>query len=95
MSRRIIVDAQVCTGCRYCEIVCSLFHDKSVNPKKARIKVVSDLIKGTDTPKICHQCASPPCMKACQQGAINFDGTLKIPVVLENKCARARAQSLR
>lgn len=88
---RIVADSRICIGCHYCEIVCSLFHEKVVNPRKARIKVTSDILKGIDTPKVCHQCANPPCMKACQQGAIQFDEALKIPMVLEDKCIGCRA----
>ncbi|MEM3704123.1 MAG: 4Fe-4S dicluster domain-containing protein [Candidatus Bathyarchaeia archaeon] len=88
---RVVADSRVCTGCRYCEIVCSLFHEKLVNPKKARIRVISDILKGADTPKVCHQCANPPCMKACQQGAIKFDDVLKIPIVVEDKCIGCKA----
>ena len=91
MGGRIVADARFCTGCRYCEIICSLFHEKKVNPRKARIKVISDLLKGVDNPKVCNQCANPPCMKACPQGAIEFDKILKIPVVIENRCKGCKA----
>lgn len=86
MSRRILVDTRFCTGCRYCEIVCSLFHEKEVNPRKARIMIISNPLKGIDSPKVCHQCANPLCMDVCPQGAIEIDEILKIPVIAEDKC---------
>lgn len=39
----IKIDHSKCTGCRDCEVACSIQHyDNEVNPKKARIKVFSD-----------------------------------------------------
>jgi benzoyl-CoA reductase subunit BamC len=44
--KEIRVDIDKCTGCRACEMACSAFHAiprySSVNPSKARIRVVSD-----------------------------------------------------
>lgn len=88
---RIIANANLCIGCRYCEIICSLFHEKIVNPRKARIRVESDILKGIDIPKVCHQCGKPRCLEACQYNAIKIDEILKIPVVLEDKCVGCRA----
>lgn len=91
MSKRIVANARFCTGCRYCEIICSLFHEKKVNPRKARIKIISKLLEGIDEPKVCHQCINPPCLKACPREAIKIDETLKIPIVFEDKCIGCKA----
>ena len=40
--KRIKIDQSKCTGCRHCEVVCSLKHFKHVNPKKARIRIFLD-----------------------------------------------------
>jgi len=44
--KEIRVDIDKCTGCRACEMACSAFHAiprySSVNPSKARIRVVAD-----------------------------------------------------
>jgi benzoyl-CoA reductase subunit BamC len=44
--KTISVDVDKCTGCRACEVICSAFHaiDKysSINPAKARIRVIRD-----------------------------------------------------
>jgi benzoyl-CoA reductase subunit BamC len=44
--KEIKVDIDKCTGCRACEMACSAFHAQprysSINPAKARIRVVSD-----------------------------------------------------
>ncbi len=44
--KEIKVDIDKCTGCRACEVVCSAFHAipkySSINPARARIRVVTD-----------------------------------------------------
>ncbi len=40
---RIKVDHAKCTGCRHCEIACSLNHvANTANPRRARIRVMKD-----------------------------------------------------
>jgi len=40
---RIQIDHNKCTGCRYCELACSLNHlTTALNPKKARIRVLKE-----------------------------------------------------
>ena len=44
--KEIVVDINKCTGCRACEMACAAFHAKprysSINPTRARIRVVVD-----------------------------------------------------
>ena len=84
--KRIFVDDEICTGCRYCEIICSLVHNDVVNPRKSRIRVMSDVFNGVDHPTVCRQCAKPPCADACPVKAIRIDSKLKIPTVNESNC---------
>jgi len=86
MTRRLFVNAKVCTGCRYCEVVCSIRHEGKINPRKSRIKVKSDLLGGRDTPKVCHQCDNPPCVSACPVSAIIYDSVLNTPIINSEKC---------
>ena len=50
----IKIDADKCTGCRSCEIICSAFHAvpkySIVNPARARIQVFWDRLKGIYVP---------------------------------------------
>lgn len=39
---RIIIDNSKCTGCRLCEIACSLHHTGSINPERSRIRVFEE-----------------------------------------------------
>ena len=40
MTKVLAVDYDKCTGCRTCEIVCSLQHNGEISPLKSRIRVV-------------------------------------------------------
>lgn len=88
MNKRIMIEADLCTGCRYCEAVCSVNHnhDGVVNPRKARIGVCSEVKKGVDFPVICRQCAKPACKQACEYDAITKDPALGNIVIDESKC---------
>lgn len=83
-----MVDADLCTGCRYCEAVCSMSHSREgvCNPRKARIQIHSDPRNGVDTPVVCRQCASPACVKACPVGALHRDPSTGAILVDQLQC---------
>lgn len=66
------VDASKCTGCRLCELVCSLAHYGAVNPRKARIRV--ERRGASESLGVCTHCEDRPCIEACLKGAIKADG---------------------
>jgi Fe-S-cluster-containing hydrogenase component 2 len=81
-----------CTGCRTCELICSLEHEGVINPEASRISVYKPNL-ATDVPIVCVHCAnlkSPsPCMEACPEGALVFDsekGLIKVDSELCTGC---------
>lgn len=85
--KKLFSDRKVCTGCRTCEMICSFSHLKTeVNPRKARIRVRQDLLKGVNEPVVCRQCPKPKCVAACPEKAIHQDPELKNPVIDPAKC---------
>jgi benzoyl-CoA reductase subunit BamC len=54
MVKTIRVDLDKCTGCRSCEMACSAFHAapkySSINPARARIRVIKDELKDVYVP---------------------------------------------
>ncbi len=76
---------RVCSGCETCQLMCSLEHTGSFNPKKSRIKVVP-LSVGTTIPITCQQCEDPACRKACPEKAIVRHKKLNLVVVDEKIC---------
>jgi Fe-S-cluster-containing hydrogenase component 2 len=59
-----------CSGCRKCEIACSLHHEKRIWPEASRIRVFM-LVPGAEFPHFCVQCEDYPCVKACPVNALS------------------------
>lgn len=76
MQNRIVVDHQNCTGCKTCEVVCSLRHWGECNPERAAIRVIRREERGLvhSFPLLCRQCPDAACVKACPTGAFSRHG---------------------
>lgn len=84
---RVITKApQVCSGCRYCEVACSLEHLHAVNPKKARVKVVEVHDEAVTYPLICRQCNKPACKAICKPNAFYTDDSTGVLKIDPEKC---------
>ncbi|MFW5769930.1 MAG: 4Fe-4S dicluster domain-containing protein [Spirochaetota bacterium] len=70
----ILINYQLCTGCRTCEAVCSSWHNSiekngktipvTASPALARIQVHS-YNPDADIPSLCAMCDDAPCVDAC------------------------------
>jgi anaerobic carbon-monoxide dehydrogenase iron sulfur subunit len=83
---RIIVNEELCTGCRACETICSFVHNGSFNGEKARIKIEKLEGEGIDRPHVCRQCGDAPCVKECPTRALSRDPISRAIIVDESKC---------
>jgi Fe-S-cluster-containing hydrogenase component 2 len=81
-----VTNSKVCTGCRTCEIVCSLTHDGQINPQRARIRVHQEEDRGLDVPVVCQQCAYPICKNVCTAKAITRDRETGAMLIDDGKC---------
>jgi len=88
LHRKIYVkDTESCTGCRICEIVCSLKYAKSgVNPRMARIRIEYFPEKGFIMPNVCRLCTKPACISACPEKALLKDSETGVIRVNEEMC---------
>jgi len=59
-----------CSGCRRCEIACSLHHEGRIWLEASRIRVFM-LIPGVEIPYLCFQCEEYPCVEACPSGVLS------------------------
>lgn len=89
----ITVDVDRCTGCRACELACSLKNTGSFNPSRSRIRVLGheELFC---LPVTCFQCEKPYCAEVCPSGAISREestGTVKVDI---EKCIGCKMCSL-
>lgn len=67
----LVADKSLCSGCRVCEIVCANYNSQGRNsPSLSRLILEKEVMGGDYQPKVCHQCADPPCLKACPVTAL-------------------------
>jgi Fe-S-cluster-containing hydrogenase component 2 len=64
-------DFAKCSGCRKCEIACSLSHENSIWPDASRVRVFM-LVPGLEFPHLCAQCEDYPCVEACPTKALSI-----------------------
>ncbi|MGB6067191.1 MAG: 4Fe-4S dicluster domain-containing protein [Desulfomonilaceae bacterium] len=69
MIKALIVDARKCSGCRTCEVYCSLKHEGYSCPSKGRIHVVKWEREGIFVPVNCMRCQEPSCEMVCPKRA--------------------------
>ena len=79
---QLTVIPERCSGCRVCELACSIGHEGVNNPKKSRVRVMvlypHPVIR---MPIICRQCGVPKCGEACPTNAIyKEDGVVLLDV---------------
>ena len=72
MSRYVAVDPVVCTGCRECEVVCSLTHLGECRPGGSAVRVARRERDGLvdSLPRVCQQCEQAYCVEACPTEAL-------------------------
>ncbi|MBL7119688.1 MAG: 4Fe-4S dicluster domain-containing protein [Dehalococcoidia bacterium] len=76
MNKMLIIDHSKCTGCRLCEVVCSIKKNGASNPARARITVIKWESICVETPMLCQQCETAPCIAVCPVGALARDEEL-------------------
>lgn len=74
MPKQLKIFTEKCTGCKSCELVCSLANEGQLNPSKSRITQIT-FIEGKYTlpynfVSTCRQCADAPCLSICPVKAI-------------------------
>ncbi len=76
------ISRKLCTGCRICEMICSLAHEGEIAPKQSRIRIESDW-PGAEKVQVCVACKPKKCIPACPHGALSWDTVLRLD---EEKC---------
>jgi len=86
----LAVDYARCTGCRLCEIACSLEHDGVANPAAARLAVIRWDEEAVHVPAVCQQCDTAMCEEVCQPRAITRDAGTGALLVDRDLCIGCR-----
>lgn len=78
---------EICTGCRTCELVCVLSHEKLINPRLSRNVVKTDVHDAHSTDVLyCQQCDDPKCLIACPNNAIYIDESSGARIIDQDIC---------
>jgi len=102
MNSRLIVNSELCTGCRLCELWCTLTKYGEVNPWKARLRVVREepvtpLAEEEKNrvpicvPIVCQHCKKAPCIDVCPVQALSRNPETRAVVLDEEKCISCKA----
>ena len=81
----IVRDFLKCSGCRRCEIACTLFHEGQIWPEASRVRVFM-LVPGVEIPHLCAQCHDYPCVASCPFGALSVNPETSAVSVDREKC---------
>lgn len=76
MEKILVTNHEKCTGCRLCEMVCSVMHTGVNNPTRSRIHVIKWPMEGFELPMLCQQCEEAPCITICPKDALSRDPLL-------------------
>ncbi len=90
MQKMMVVNYEKCTGCRLCELVCSVKHEGVSNPSRARIHITKWEMEGIMMPMVCNQCEPAPCVIVCPTNARSLDKELGRVTVDYNRCIKCK-----
>lgn len=82
----LLLDLDLCTGCRACMVACSLAKEKTSSLSLSRLRVLKNEPVCLAVPVICEQCAKAPCENACPVGAITRNPDTQALTVDREKC---------
>lgn len=85
MKKVIILDADACTGCRVCELACSMAKQGEYNPKKSYISVISNNDFGVYLPVLktgCDFCGK--CIELCPEDALKISDSGEAAIMMRS-----------
>ena len=97
MEKVIQIDIEKCTGCRTCEVACSIRKTGQSNPTRSRIRIIRYEKRGefhNFIPMVCQQCSNPLCMEVCPVNAISEDANTGATIVTTDTCVGCKVCSI-
>lgn len=83
----VIHNQALCSGCRTCEIVCSVVHRGVASSELSRLQWTKNVMDACITDILaCKQCAGPECLAACPTGALHVDAETGARVIDDEVC---------
>ena len=90
MRKLLLFEASKCTGCKTCEMACSLIQTGVCNPASSRRRTIHFDEDILDVPMQCQQCGNAACMNICPVNAIYMDEATGAKILDGNKCIGCR-----
>ena len=83
MEKVLVVDVDKCTGCRICELVCSMMHNQGgSNPTKSYIRVMRNEDFDVNIPILSPECTQEGlCVEYCMPRALEFVPTGEAAII--------------
>jgi Fe-S-cluster-containing dehydrogenase component len=73
LEKVLIIDTDKCTGCKLCEVSCSMARSSEFNPAKSYIRVLKNKEMDISLVALSPQCSfCNECVKACLPQALEF-----------------------
>lgn len=91
MAKELYLNPSKCTGCRTCELVCSIKNEGMANPVLSRIQVIADKPRGLRIPTVCLQCEDAVCVAVCPVGALKREADQGVVRHDKAKCIGCRS----
>ena len=91
--QRVVYDPSKCTGCKTCELQCSIAHSRSKELLSALFETPPSLPRisvawapAVNVPVKCAHCETAPCLLGCPVGAIRRDPAADAVLVDDRRC---------
>ena len=91
MKHRFIVNPDLCTGCRTCELACSFTHSINNQRSLTRIYPLESGIKDLWVPVACLQCDDAACIKSCLVDALKWNPETGAIELNQDGCVKCMA----
>jgi carbon-monoxide dehydrogenase iron sulfur subunit len=86
VNKAIVINPSKCSGCRSCEVVCSMVKEGEAGIFKSRIKTLRYPDDNFYLPRVCFHCKRPYCISGCPTEAISKDGRSGVVNIDAEKC---------
>lgn len=86
MTKMLVIHPDKCTGCRNCELACSMQHEGHFRPRAGRVHVYTWEREGFSVPMMCQQCADAACATVCMPGAMRRNKATGLVELDHSKC---------
>jgi len=87
MKKVLVVDPSKCSGCRSCEVICSMAKESEAGIYKSRINTLRSPDENFFLPRVCFQCDKPYCLSSCPTEAISKDSKSGVVKIDEETCS--------